>query len=108
MRPGSLDDVDGLAADLAAAAGVEEQWRVAAGEGETVAHVSVFEDASGAARAVCVGNPAASPARVRLRGPSGLALRNPWTDRTVAAVDGVFRIDLDAYAVQLLAVSVLD
>ena len=93
MRPGSLDDVEGLAADLAAAAGGEEEWRVAAGEnGDPVAHLSVFEDASGAVRAICVGNPASTSVRVQLHAPSGFELRNPWTNRTLRTTNDVFHV----------------
>jgi len=105
MRPGSLDDVEGLAADLAAAAGSGEVWRVATSEdGGPVAHLSVFEDARGAVRAICVGNPAERAVRARLQAPGGVGLRDPWTGRTLTVNDGVIRVDLDAHAVLLFAV----
>ncbi len=105
MRAGSLDDIEGLAADLAAAAGGDEDWLVAADDkGAPAAHLSLFEDASGAVRALCLGNPAFSAVRAELHAPTGFALRDPWTGRVLTADNGAISVDLDAHAVRLLAI----
>jgi beta-galactosidase len=100
MRAGSLADLDGLAGDLAAAAGPgPEDWRTA----DPLA-LSLFEDAGGVVRALALGNPAGDAAHGHLAGPAGAALRDLATAELLRGDRGRFRVDLDPYAVRLFAV----
>jgi beta-galactosidase len=101
MRAGSLDDIEGLSLDLAAAAQTDEDWSLERGAG---AHLSVFEDASGAVRAVFVGNPGPRTIRAQLQAPPGASLRDPWSQRIVKREKGSLVIDLEPHAVRLFAV----
>jgi beta-galactosidase len=101
MRAGSLSDIDGLALDLAAAAQTAEDWTI---DRATGVHLSVFEDASGAVRAVCVGNPSPRTVRAAIGAPSGTSLRDPWTNRIVKGEKRSLLVDLEPHAVRLLAV----
>jgi beta-galactosidase len=94
IRPDSLDDIDGLAHDLAQAAGADPDWRARA-----PAHLSLFDDAAGKVRALTVGNPTDQPLSVTLEAPAGVALEDPWS----GAIRG--SISLDPYGVRWLLVS---
>ena len=84
VRPGSLEDPDGLAQDLRAIAGEAARgpvWLEGAVTGwpDQSAWLSLFADAAGQPRAVFAGNAGPSPARVRLAADRALAIRDPWT-----------------------------
>jgi len=104
MRAGSLDDIDGLARDLAAAAGEDAAAapvRAAGGE----VHVSIFEDAGGAPRAVLVGNPQPGPCTAVLSLAPGLALRDPGGGGLPGARGAEVELPLGPHAVRLLLVA---
>ena len=105
MRAGSLEDVDGLARDLSAAAGRDENWCADREPGAPPVDVSVFEDAGGAVRALFVGNPAPHPVRAEFRAPRGAVLRDPWSGHALESTRGTVGVDLDAHAVRLFAVA---
>ncbi|MBE7450837.1 MAG: beta-galactosidase [Kofleriaceae bacterium] len=72
MSPGSLDDIAGLAADLAALAPVED-WYV---ERPSAVHAAAFADDAGAVRALILVNPGERPVTARLMAPPGTTLRD--------------------------------
>jgi beta-galactosidase len=97
LREASLEDLDGLARDLAAAAG---DGSAEIGD----AHVSVFVDAQGEPRAFTVGSPLDEACRVSLSVPPGTRLVDPLSDERFAEQRGHIEVDLDAHGVRLLAV----
>lgn len=99
MRPGSLDDVPGLAADLAALA-PRDEWTV-----ERPGHllVDVLEDAAGQVRALFVTNPGKKAARAVLTVPPGAALRDAIDDQPLRSDGGTLALDVPARGVRLLA-----
>ncbi|HTE53081.1 MAG TPA: beta-galactosidase [Kofleriaceae bacterium] len=104
MRAGSLDDLDGLARDLATAAGADTDWRLARPPDQPAdqpLHLSVFEDPDGRVRAVALGNPEPRPARAHLHAPAGASLRDLVTDHPLRDLHA---IELAAHAVRLFAV----
>jgi len=94
MRPGSLDDVRGLAADLAALA-PRDEWTA----GRCL--VDLFEDDAGKVRALFVTNPTGKPVRATLTVGAGASLRDALDDQPVRAD----ALDLPAHSVRWLAVS---
>lgn len=97
MRPGSLDDRPGLAADLAALA-PRDEWTVERPTGVTV---ELFEDAAGRVRALFLANPSAKPARARLTVPPGAALRDALDDKPLRGD----AIDVPAHGLRWLVAS---
>jgi hypothetical protein len=104
VRPGSLDDLDGLAYDLAQAAGdVGSDWRLRRGGADSI-DLSIFEDEDGAVRALALGNPSAAALRAHLHGPAGTTLRELASGKRLRAERGSIVVDLAALAVRLFAV----
>lgn len=84
VRPGSLEDPDGLAQDLRDIAGEAARgpvWLEGASTEwpDQSTWLCLFADAAGHPRAVFTGNAGPSPARVRLAADRALAIRDPWT-----------------------------
>ena len=92
MRPGSVDDVAGLAEDLAALV-PPATWAIERPAGP---HVDVFDDGQGRPRAAIITNPGAGAVRARLALPAGLALRDSLTGEHLESHDGVATIALAA------------
>ena len=100
MRPGSVDDVAGLAEDLAAL--VEPAtWST---ERPAGLHVDIFDDAAGEPRAAIVTNPGAGAVRARLAMPAGVALRDALTGERIDGHDGLATIALAAGDARLFEV----
>jgi hypothetical protein len=100
MRPGSVDDVAGLAEDLAALA-PPPAWAIERPAGPLV---DVFEDDAGRARAIIVTNPGAGAVRARLLAPAGVTLRDALGPEQLDARDGHATIALAAGDARLFAV----
>jgi beta-galactosidase len=100
MRPDSIEDIAGLAADLASAAGGAGDWRLG-----PPLHLSLFEDSSGVARAAAVGNPGPRAARAQLDAPGAAELRDVETGERLVADGGRIAVDVAPFAVRLFAVS---
>ncbi|HVV86776.1 MAG TPA: hypothetical protein VHE35_27145, partial [Kofleriaceae bacterium] len=100
MRPGSVDDLAGLAEDLAALVD-PEPWAIERPAGP---HVDVFDDDHGDARAIIVTNPGAGPVRARLVTPPGVGLRDALSDEHLDATDGHATIALAAGDARLFEV----
>ncbi len=100
MRPGSLDDLDGLAADLAQLAPAPAAWRA------DHALLSVFHAADGAVRAVFLHNDLARPitARVHAGDANVTALRDAITGERILLGEGAAAIDLSASSLRLFLV----
>ena len=107
IRPGSLDDLPGLAEDLAALAGeAPEAWtieRVAPG-GAGDASASVFADAAGNARVVFVTSDATQAVTATLSIGTARALRDPFAADPVPISDGRVRLRLRPHGVRMLIV----
>lgn len=98
MRPGSLDDLDGLAADLAQLAPEPPAWRA------DHALLSLFHAADGVSRAVFLHNDLARPvtARVHTGDATVRALRDAITGERILLSDGQAAIDLSASSLRML------
>jgi len=86
IREGSLDDLPGLAADLAALAGeLPEAWQV---ERPDSVRAFAYADAAGVARAVFLVNDAVKPATAVLLADDRVSLRDPFTNETFHVTGG--------------------
>ncbi len=92
MRPGSVDDVAGLAEDLAALVPAEP-WAI---ERPAGLHVDVFDDVHGRTRVVIVTNPGGGAVRARLATPGDVALQDALTGEALTGHDGLITIALPA------------
>lgn len=102
LRPGSLDDPDGLARDLAAAAGDSESTlRLATG---SPGHLSVFENGDGHARIVAIGHHLPAATRARVLAPRGTSLRDLVTGERLNEQDECVHVPLGAHHTRLLVV----
>jgi hypothetical protein len=103
LKAGSLDDVPGLAADLAALAGEpSDAWQI---ERPDDVHAYAHADPSGAVRVVFVASDVAKPAQaVLLVDEATRALRDPFTGERIAATDGRATIAIGAGGVRMLLV----
>lgn len=100
MRPGSVDDVAGLAEDLAALAPAQD-WFVERPAGVLT---SVFDDADGAPRAVALQHGGDGEVAARLVVPAGTALRDLLDDEVLVEQDGVIAVPLGARTVRLFVI----
>jgi hypothetical protein len=106
LQAGSLDDLPGLAEDLAGLAATDDEgaadWTVERPDAvRTIAHV----DASGHARVVFATNDAAKPVTAIVVGGAGArALRDPFTNDRFAVVAGKATIPLAALGIRMLVV----
>ncbi len=101
LRHASLEDRAGLAHDLAQAAGET------APAFHTVPpfHISVFEDAHGAVRALTLGNPLAGAGDAVVTVPARTCLVDPFSAERWREEGGVIRLPLGATAVRLLTIA---
>jgi hypothetical protein len=102
IREGSLDDLPGLAEDLAALAGeLPDAWQI-----ERPDHVRAhaFADPAGAVRVVFVMNDAARPATATLLVGDAPSLRDPFTRERLRATAGKASVAVPAHAIRMLLV----
>lgn len=100
MRPGSVEDVPGLAEDLAALAPPDE-WYVERPGG---VHASVFVDAEDMPRAVALVHPGERAVTARLVVPPGTVLRDVLGGDVLTEDDGAAVVPLAAHDARLFAV----
>ncbi|HEX3762495.1 MAG TPA: beta-galactosidase [Kofleriaceae bacterium] len=103
LKAGSLDDLPGLAADLAALAGEpSDGWQIERPD-EVCAHAHA--DAAGSVRVVFVASDAPRPvSAVLLVDDTARALRDPFSHERIALADGRATIALPARGVRMLVV----
>lgn len=101
MRAGSLDDVPGLAADLAALA-ARDEWTVERPTGVTV---DLFDDDAGQVRALFVSNPGPRPVRAVINAAAGAALRDAFDDHPLRLDGTTVTVEVPGHGVRWLAVS---
>lgn len=100
MRPGSLEDLEGLAADLAQLAGEPASWRCP----DERAVISLAADAAGRPRALFLHNDgAASTFELSTSEPRVRALRDPLAEETFP-LTGAARIPMAAGDLRLLII----
>ena len=104
LNPASLDDVAGLADDLARAAGGESPV-VQPVHGSTAVHISLFENSQGDLCAMTVGNPLAEPVDAALSIPAGMCVRDLLSGDRWSEEDGVVVVPLGAFGVRLLTLA---
>ncbi len=101
MRAGSVDDIEGLAEDLAGLVDEREAWTIERGHDvDCAAHV----DASGAARAVFVVNHSAKAARAVVRTPGKVAARDAISGERIDGGDGGLEVAVAPHTVRMLVV----
>ena len=100
MRPGSVDDLPGLAGDLAALAPLDD-WYV---ERPKDVLVSVFVDAGDTPRATVLTHPGERPIIARLVVPPGTVLRDVLDGETLTSEGGIVAVPLRARDVRLFQV----
>lgn len=103
LRAGSLEDLPGLAADLAALAGdPSDAWQL---ERPDEVHAFAHADAAGTVRVVFVASDLAKPATaVLLVDDSTRSLRDPFSHERIPATEGRATIALAAGGVRMLLV----
>jgi beta-galactosidase len=103
LKAGSLDDLPGLAADLAALAGEpSDAWQI---ERPGEVHAFAHADAAGTVRVVFVASDQDRPASAVLRvGDSTRSLRDPFSRERIALADGRATIALAPRGVRMLIV----
>jgi plasmid stabilization system protein ParE len=103
LKAGSLDDLPGLAADLALLAGEpDDAWQI---ERPDDVHAYAHADPAGDVRVVFVASDAAKPATaVLLVGDATRALRDPFTHQRIVPSGGRATIALAARGVRMLVV----
>jgi hypothetical protein len=102
LRPGSLEDPDGLARDLAAAAaGWDSSLRL---HTDSPGQLSVFEDERGSPRMLVIGNPLPSVTRARIVAPRGTVLCDLATGERLNEQDECVNISAAAHSHRLMAV----
>ncbi|MDX2094116.1 MAG: alpha-amylase family protein [Kofleriaceae bacterium] len=103
MREGSLDDLPGLAEDLAAIAGeLADAWQI---ERPDSARAHVFASEDGRARVVFVTNDAAKQVTATLLAGETSSLRDPFTKEVLRAAGGKVTVAVPAYGVRMLVVA---
>jgi hypothetical protein len=100
MRAGSLDDVDGLAGDLAAVATPPETWAVVRGAGVIATPFAAGDQV----RALFVHNRGGRAARAELEVPAGARLRDALSDETFRSADGGLTVPVEPGAIRMLLV----
>ncbi len=101
LKAGSLDDIPGLAADLAALAGdVSEAWQV---ERPDDVRAFAFADASHRVRVVFIASDA-DRATIAVLLADSTFLRDPITNETITVVDGRASIPMPSRGVRMLLV----
>ena len=98
IREGSLDDLPGLAADLAALAGeLPETWQV---ERPDSVRAFAYADAAGVARAVFLVNDGGKPVTAVLLADDRAAMRDPFSGETFRVMGG--KVTVPVAGVRLL------
>ncbi len=101
MRAGSLDDVDGLAADLAAVASpAPGTWELVRGREVELTPFAAGDEV----RALFVAGRGAKPVRAELEVPAGTCLRDAFTDEILRSPDGGLMVPVEPRGVRLLLV----
>jgi beta-galactosidase len=100
MRPGSVDDLPGLADDLASLSPVED-WYIERPAGPTV---SLFTDAHDTPRAAVLAHPGVRAITARLVVPPDTVLTDVLDGASFTAADGIAAIPLPARDVRLFRV----
>jgi len=100
MRPGSLDDLAGLAGDLAALAPPDD-WIVERPAGVLI---DVFEDTAGRVRVLLVLNPGERRVSARVLVPAATAVRDPLSGDRFEEVDGRLAVPLGGHDARMLVV----
>jgi beta-galactosidase len=103
LKAGSLDDLPGLAADLAALAGEpSDAWQI---ERPDEVHAYAHADPAGEIRVVFVASDVARPANaVLLVDATARTLRDPFSHERIVVTDGRATISLPARGVRMLIV----
>jgi len=103
LKAGSLDDLTGLAADLAALAGEpSDAWQI---ERPDDVHAYAHADPAGVARVVFVASDLAKPATaVLLVDEATRTLRDPFSHERIVAADGKASIALPARGIRMFVV----
>jgi beta-galactosidase len=103
LKAGSLDDLPGLAADLAALAGEpSDAWQI---ERPDEVHAYAHADPAGAVRVVFVASDAVRPASaILLVDDTTRALRDPFSHERIALAEGRATIALAARGIRMLLV----
>jgi beta-galactosidase len=101
MRAESLDDMPGLADDLAEIVAPPEAWTVARGHGVDCMALAAPD---GAVRALVVTNRSAKSHRAELRTPGALKVRDPFTGEVAHAAADTLPVALPPHAARLLVV----
>jgi len=103
LRPGSLEDLAGLAEDLVSLVGArDEAWQV---ERPDDVRAAAFSDAAGAVRVVFVSSDADRPtSAVLLAGEGATSLRDPFSNERFAVTGGRVEVRLPPRGVRLLIV----
>jgi beta-galactosidase len=103
LKAGSLDDLPGLAADLAMLAGEpSDAWQI---ERPDDVHAYAHADPAGEVRVVFVASDAASPAQaVLLVGETARTLRDPFSHERIVVAGGRATISLHARGIRMLVV----
>jgi len=103
LKAGSLDDLPGLAADLAALAGdPSDAWQI---ERPDDVHAYAHADPAGVARVVFVASDLARPATaVLLVDEATRTLRDPFSHERIVAADGKAAITLPARGIRMFVV----
>jgi len=103
LKAGSLDDLPGLAADLAALAGEpSDAWQI---ERPDDVHAYAHVDPAGGVRVVFVASDLAKPATaVLLVDDTTRTLRDPFSHERIVAADGKATIALPARGIRMLVV----
>src|SRR5262249_50604413 len=103
LKAGSLDDLPGLAADLAALAGEpSDAWQI---ERPDDVHAYAHADPAGSVRVVFVASDLTKPATaVLLVDEATRTLRDPFSHERIVAADGKATIALPAGGIRMLVV----
>lgn len=103
LKEGSLDDLPGLAADLAALAGeLPDAWQI---ERPDDVRAMAHADPAGAVRVVFIASDAPKPATaVLLAGPGARSLRDPFTSERIRITGGKASIAVPPRGVRMLIV----
>lgn len=102
LNPGSLDDLPGLAEDLAALAGeLSETWQV---EGPDEVRTTVFSDAAGRARALFVISDANRAVNAIVLADEDSSLRDAITGEMLRSANGRLHISVHARGVRMFGI----
>ncbi len=102
IRAASLDDIPGLADDLAALAGeLSDAWQI---ERPDEVRALAFRDPTGAVKVVFVASDADKPVQAVLLAGPARSLRDPFTSSQISIVDGRATLAMSPRGVRMLVV----